>query len=106
MGMGTSIDSTTIVAAILVLAELAMFVAMSFVHLLDSNLSIAGWTASDEVGDDCLLGPGMAPTDNPGLLIQWPSGSSEAPGFCDPRPLNQAAASCYRQRFTVMVTVS
>jgi hypothetical protein len=37
--MGTSIDSTTIVAAILVLAELAMFVAMSFVHLLDSNRS-------------------------------------------------------------------
>ena len=35
--MGTSIDSTTIVAVILVLAELAMFVAMSFVHLLDSN---------------------------------------------------------------------
>jgi hypothetical protein len=39
MGMGTSIDSTTIVAAILVAAELAMFVVMSFVHLLDSNLS-------------------------------------------------------------------
>jgi len=37
--MGTSIDSTTVVAAILVLVELAMFVAMSFVHLLDSNLS-------------------------------------------------------------------
>jgi len=36
--MGTSIDSTTIVAVILVVAELAMFVAMSFVHLLDSNL--------------------------------------------------------------------
>ena len=37
--MGTSIDPTTIIAVILVLAELAMFVAMSFVHLLDSNLS-------------------------------------------------------------------
>jgi len=35
--MGTSIDMTTIVAVILVLAELAMFAAMSFVHLLDSN---------------------------------------------------------------------
>ena len=37
--MGTSIDSTTIVATILVLSELTMFVAMTFVHLLDSNLS-------------------------------------------------------------------
>ena len=37
--MGTSIDSTTVIAAILVLAELTMFVAMSFVYLLASNLS-------------------------------------------------------------------